>query len=548
MRLFRVLVAAVFGLTAHAAVIVFDFDTDSFGTTTQFTDSVNGLSATFSSPDDPGGFVVQPTMFQALAGNVLGDPGPAGQNDIPLTIDFSSPLSAITLVFATADFGQPSPFTLTAYSGNAQVGTTSAAGIVPAGFIFPEGEIAFAGPAFDRVVLSTPAPDFAIDQVAAVTTPEPAAEWIVGLGLVALGASRRKKNRARFMTLAGLLTGSLLALSRHAAAQNVLPFPAPSASTVPPSGDVNPYGVSFVPSTVPTDGLLQHGGILVSNFNNNQNLQGTGTSIVQVSAQGQTTLFYASAATKGMTAALGILSNGIVIAGYLPTLDGTSNTASAGGLVFLDRHGITLVNFKGSILGPWGMAVNDRGNGSAQLFVSDVLTGNVSRVDLSYAANGESVSVVDTVVLGSFGHRSDPAALELGPSGLALDTIHNILYVASETDNTIYSLPSNAAASQGSGTIVYQDSTHLHGPLDMVLAPNGHLLVANSDGSNADPNQPSEIVEFTPAGQFIAQYSVDPNNGGAFGLGIQSIGWGTIKVAAVDDNMNIIRVWTTVAQ
>jgi len=348
------------------------------------------------------------------------------------------------------------------------------------------------------------------------------------------------------MALGGLLIASLLATPRHAAAQNVLPFPAASASTVPPSGDVNPYGVFFVPSTVATDGLLQHGGILVSNFNNNQNLQGTGTSIVQISPQGQTTLFYSSATTKGLTAALGILSKGIVIAGYMPTADGTSATVSAGGLVFLDRHGVTLANVKGSIQGPWGMAVNDRGNGSAQLFVSDVLTGNVSRLDISYAANGESVSVVDTVVLGSFGHRPDPAALELGPSGLAVDTVHNILYVASETDNTIYSLPSNAMASQGSGTIVYQDSTHLHGPLDMVLAPNGHLLVANSDGTNADPNQPSEIVEFTAAGQFIAQYSVDANNGGAFGLGIQSIGWGTIKIAAVDDNANIIRFWTTV--
>jgi len=44
----------------------------------------------------------------------------------------------------------------------------------------------------------------------------------------------------------------------------------------------------------------------------------------------------------------------------------------------------------------------------------------------------------------------------------------------------------------------------------------------------------------------VAQYSVDPNNGGAFGLGMQSIGWGTIRVAAVDDNANTISIWTTV--
>src|ERR1700722_7968563 len=72
-----------------------------------------------------------------------------------------------------------------------------------------------------------------------------------------------------------ILSAGMLALPRHAAAQaNVLPLPAPQASTVPSNGDVNPYGVAFVPPSVPTNGLLQQGGILVSNFNNNQNLQG----------------------------------------------------------------------------------------------------------------------------------------------------------------------------------------------------------------------------------------------------------------------------------
>jgi hypothetical protein len=30
------------------------------------------------------------------------------------------------------------------------------------------------------------------------------------------------------------------------------------------------------------------------------------------------------------------------------------------------------------------------------------------------------------------------------------------------------------------------------------MSPNGHLLVTNSDGVNADPNQPGEIVELRP--------------------------------------------------
>lgn len=43
----------------------------------------------------------------------------------------------------------------------------------------------------------------------------------------------------------------------------------------------------------------------------------------------------------------------------------------------------------------------------------------------------------------------------------------------------------------------------------MVFGPNGDLLVSNSDGINPDPNQPSEIVEFTMDGQFVGEISVD---------------------------------------
>jgi hypothetical protein len=542
--------AVVFGVTAQAGVIVFDFDGDTVGTTTTFTDTVNGLSATFSSPSDPGGFVIQPTIFQALNGNVLGDPGPAGANGIPLDISFSSPLAAISLVFATADFGTPSPFTLTTFNGGTQVGMTSSAGFVPPGFTFPEGEIAFEGAAFNRVELATTAPDFAIDQVATVGAPEPGAVWIAGMGLVALGCLRRRRG-VRTFAAGAVAAAAMLAAPRFASAQNVLPLPAPSASTAGPLGDFNPYGVAYVPSAVPNDGLLQHGNILVSNFNDFNNLQGRGSTIVQITPQGQTLPFYTSQVSgeRGFTAALGILSDGIVIAGYLPTVDGTAATLQTSGLVFLDRHGVRLGNLTAGIDGPWGMAINDHGTGSAQVFVSNVRNGTVVRVDLSYASNGESVNVLDTVTIAAgYANRVDPAALVVGPSGLALDAAHNILYVASQVDLAIYSLSSIASGSQGTGSIVYQDSVHLHGPLGVVLTPNGHLLIANSDATNIDPNQPSEIVEATTGGRFLGQYSIDPNAGGAFGVAVQYVGWNTLKVAAVNDNQSALRMWTTVLQ
>ena len=64
-------------------------------------------------------------------------------------------------------------------------------------------------------------------------------------------------------------------------------------STVPPNGDVNPYGVAFVPQGFPNGGSLKAGDILVSNFNNSMNLQGTGTTIMRVSASGAVSTFFA---------------------------------------------------------------------------------------------------------------------------------------------------------------------------------------------------------------------------------------------------------------
>src|SRR6266566_2747371 len=65
---------------------------------------------------------------------------------------------------------------------------------------------------------------------------------------------------------------------------NLPASPALSISTVPSNGDVNPYGVAFVPGSFPSGGLLKPGDIVVSNFNASSNLQGTGTTIVRISS------------------------------------------------------------------------------------------------------------------------------------------------------------------------------------------------------------------------------------------------------------------------
>jgi len=321
-------------------------------------------------------------------------------------------------------------------------------------------------------------------------------------------------------------------------------------STVPPNGDLNPYGVAFVPEDFQRGtGPLQPGDILVSNFNNSSNLQGTGITIVRVSRSGAVSLFFTAMTPapgttgNGLSTALAVLRKGFIIVGSVPSIDGTAATVRPGGLLVIDSTGnlvSTITDPK--IKGPWDMTLLDEGN-QAIAFISNVLTGTVVRLDLSVATNGVTVTK-KTVIASGYQHRGDPAAFEVGPTGLVYDPNRDVLFVAATEDNAVFAVQGAATrtSSGGKGTVIYRDVTHLHGPLGMAKAPNGHLLVANSDVINSDPNQPSEIVEFTKQGQFIKQLSVDPAQGGLFGLAVRA-NEETAFFAAVDDNTATLTVW-----
>lgn len=60
---------------------------------------------------------------------------------------------------------------------------------------------------------------------------------------------------------------------------------------------------------------------------------------------------------------------------------------------------------------------------------------------------------------------------------------------------------------------------------------------------NADPEHPSEIVEFTKFGQFVREYNVDAGQGGAFGLDAVSDSDGGFNYAAIDDVTNSLSVY-----
>ena len=315
-------------------------------------------------------------------------------------------------------------------------------------------------------------------------------------------------------------------------------------STVPLNGDVNPYGVAFVPQHFREGGPLEPGDILVSNFNNNQNQQGTGTTIVKINPGGRVSVFFQGAEGLGLSTALGVLRAGFVLVGNVPTTDGTSATVQQGSLLVIDRSGNLVTTLADASLldGPWDLTVNDQGS-MAQVFVSNVLSGTVTRLDVAVGEGNFQVVRAIQIAHG-YTHRTDPAALVIGPTGLAYDGARDVLYVASTGDNKIFAIATagTTLADAGAGSVVYQDNTNLHGPLGLALAPNGHLITANGDAVNAGGTQ-NALVEFTIDGHFVDQFQVDQGaGGGAFGLAFSG-DKGDIRFAAVDDDQNMLDIW-----
>jgi hypothetical protein len=358
-----------------------------------------------------------------------------------------------------------------------------------------------------------------------------------------------------------LATIALVQMATGAEAQGFIPDITISSTVPSTNGDVNPYGVAFVPSNFPLGGTIAPGDILVSNFNNAptsgnpSGLQGTGTTIVQlrpnvVTPPMQASTFFTSTQI-GLTTALGVLERGFVVVGNLP------NPLAAGSLQFIKSNGTLVpgVVSPPQIDGPWDLTIDDD-QVHPTVYVSNVhvqsvtpqgvtLRGTVVRLNLTLSSN--SVTLKATVIASGYTTVTDPTAFVLAPTGLAHDRETDILYVASTADNAIFAIPgaSTRSSPPTSGTgMMIATGGQLRGPLALVLAPNGDLITSNGDAVNADANHPSEIVELTKSGKFVGQFNVDPAPGGAFGIGISMVGGGdTARLAVVDDNTNNLMVF-----
>jgi hypothetical protein len=327
-------------------------------------------------------------------------------------------------------------------------------------------------------------------------------------------------------------------------------------STVPDSGDQNPYAIAVVPQTL---GRLVQGQVLVTNFNNGKNLQGTGATIMQIDpAKGDASVFASIPHNLagcpggiGLSTAMAVLPGGWVLVGSAPSTDGTTTTRGDGCLIVLDNQGKPVGTFTGpDISMPWGnMAVRADAT-HAMVFVSNagfgigspkdapvVRQATILRLDLALSPTAPPKILARTVVASGLPAQADDSVFLIGPTGLALAS-DGTLYASNAIDNSVIAIQDALTRkdSAGVGREITRDGL-LKRPLAMVFAPNGHLLVTN--GLNG------QVVEIDPAGQQIAARWVDadraqtpPGSGDLFGIAMTPDGSGFYYVE--DENNTLV--------
>jgi hypothetical protein len=372
-----------------------------------------------------------------------------------------------------------------------------------------------------------------------------AAFTIAALALAGCGATSSSSPTATTPTAAAATATTAVFIAPFSTATTL-------GSTEPANGDVNPYGLVFVPTSV---GRLHAGELLVSNFNDKANDQGTGTTIEQMTTTGKRSLFATLDAKSlpgscpggvGLTTALNVLPGGYVVVGSLPTTNGKSATAKHGCLIVLDSDGKAIETITSSkIQGPWDSTAVSEGS-TTTLFVSNALNGGAKRgihtIDNStvlrirlQSGPGEAPKVLgEQVIADKIPWVDSPEALVVGPTGLALAS-DGTLYLADTLANRITAIPqalTRTTAAPAGGTTVTEGG-HLKEPLGLVLAPNGDIITTNAGDGN--------MVETTPSGKQLVARTADTKTGAGslFGLAVAPGGTG---VYYVDDGENTLRL------
>ncbi|HXQ19484.1 MAG TPA: hypothetical protein VN781_07620 [Acidimicrobiales bacterium] len=239
--------------------------------------------------------------------------------------------------------------------------------------------------------------------------------------------------------------------------------------------------------------------------------------------------------------------------GSLPTKNGTSKTATRGALFILNAEGQLVETLANQLInGPWDLATVADGT-QATVFFTNVLNGTVKAkekvvhggtvVRMVLDDSGTEPKVLSSVVIASgYPERTDPAALAVGPTGVAVDATGNV-FVADTVGSKIWEIPNALAmtSSLGEGAAIATSAQRLAGPLGLTIAPNGDLLTVNAANGY--------VVELSPTGSAVDRVQLDksvaakgavPGSGALFGLVAAPNGGGLYFVDDATNKLDLL--------
>jgi hypothetical protein len=307
----------------------------------------------------------------------------------------------------------------------------------------------------------------------------------------------------------------------------------------PVNGDVNPYGLDVAKVT---SGKIKAGDLIVCDFNDPANVQGTGKSILALHPiVGSKPVSIAGFGDLTGCNALAAAPNGTIWNAAFSANDNPIVTSS--GTFVTNLRQFTWHH-------PFGQAFVPPVNSISvpAFYVSNAGDGSLVRV---YVNPGPTFKFA-TIVTGFPVNHGVPGSI-LAPSGLNYQPSGDRLYIVDGTNNALYAIDrisqvvANGIVVHGTAfSGVQRPLAHvifsgapLNGPISSALLPGGSIAVGNT----LDPDGKNLMVEISPSGKVLDVKNVDTGPAGAiFGMVATGTSAATAKLYFNDDNDNTVKV------
>jgi len=314
-------------------------------------------------------------------------------------------------------------------------------------------------------------------------------------------------------------------------------------------GELNPYGLDVAKSD---SGPIKAGDLVICNFNNPANVQGTGSTILALHpVKHSKPTFIAQDPSLVGCNAIALSPNDVSWAAAYSANDNPLVTAPVTAPVTATGTVLTTLPF-GPWHGPFGEAFSPKKGpfGKAAFYVTNAGDGTIVRVNI-LSAGGFSVDVIAT----GFAFNGGAPGSILGPSGLQYDAKNDNLYIVDGADNSLTVFKHVSTIPPGGiflENVSFGGPFHnrarrvfsgspLNGPISSALLPNGHLVLGNT----LDAAKSNIMVEISPSrGKAVATKNVDTGvaAGALFGMVATGTSDDDVQLFYNDDNTNTLNV------